>query len=93
MGLNVRRKVLLRETAIMICSDCKLAYNADTNFCPSCGKKLSKKSSKVYVNIGKHGITSLSYKTADGITINSKGNVTLPIGKGLSYTVTSKKKG
>lgn len=92
MGLNVRRKVLLRETAIMICSDCKLAYNADTNFCPSCGKKLSKKSSKVYVNIGKHGITSLSYKTADGITINSKGNVTLPIGKGLSYTITSKKK-
>lgn len=92
MGLNVRRKVLLRETAIMICSDCKLAYNADTNFCPSCGKKLSKKSSKVYVNIGKHGITSLSYKTADGITINSKGNVTLPIDKGLSYTITSKKK-
>lgn len=91
MGLNVRRKILLRETTIMICSHCKLAYDANTNFCPSCGKKLSKKSSKVYVNIGKHGITSLSYKTADGITINSKGNTTIPIGKGISYTITSKK--
>lgn len=91
MGLNVRKRFLLREETIMICSNCKLAYNDDSNYCPSCGKKLSKKVSKVYANMGKRGITSISYKTADGITINSKGHTTIPIGKGLSYTVTSKK--
>lgn len=91
MGLNVRKRFLLREETIMICSDCKFAYNDNSNFCPSCGKKLSKKISKVYANMGKHGITSISYKTSDGITINSKGTTTIPIGKGLSYT-TSKKK-
>lgn len=91
MGLNIRRKILLREEAIKVCSDCKLAYDESSNFCPSCGKKLITKSSKVYANIGKNGITSISCKTADGITINSKGNTTIPLGKGLSYTITSKK--
>lgn len=91
MGLNVRKRVLLREETIMICTNCKLAYNDNSNFCPSCGKKLLKKVSKVYANFGKSGITSISYKTPDGITINSKGTTTIPISKGLSYT-TSKKK-
>lgn len=90
MGINVRRKILLKEEAVKVCPDCKLAYDKSSNFCPSCGKKLIGKSSKVYANIGKNGITSISYKTADGITINSKGNTTIPIGKGVSYTITSK---
>lgn len=46
----------------------------------------------MYANMGKNGITSISYKTADGITFNSKGNATIPLGTGVSYTVTSKKK-
>lgn len=92
MGLNMKRRFLLREETIKICSDCKLVYNEDLNFCPTCGRKLSKKVSKVYANMGKNGITSISYKTPDGITINSKGNTTIPLGKGLSYTITPKKK-
>lgn len=90
MGLRVRKRFLLRKETIMICSDCKLAYNDNSNYCPSCGKKLSKKTSKVYANMGKNGITSISYKTADGITINSKGITTIPFGKGLSYTSKNK---
>lgn len=92
MGLNVRKRILLREDKIMTCLNCRLAYNDNSNFCPSCGMKLSKEVSKVYANIGKNGITSISYKTADGITLNSKGCTTIPISKGLSYTITSKKR-
>jgi len=91
MGLNVHRKVLLREETIMTCSTCNLAYNEGSNFCTSCGKKLTRKTSKVYANFGKNGLSSISYKTPDGITFNSKGHTTFPLGKGLSYT-TSKKK-
>lgn len=91
MGLNINKRFLLKEEIIKICFDCKLAYNQNTNFCPSCGKKLVRKVSKVYVNMGKKGISSISYKTFDGITLNSKGHTTIPIGKGFSYTITSKK--
>ena len=91
MGVNIRKKILLREEVIMTCSTCNLAFKEDSNFCSSCGKKLEKKTSKVYANMGKKGITSISYKTVDGITINSRGSMTFPMGKGLSYT-TSKNK-
>ncbi len=90
MGINVRKRFLLKEETIMICSNCKLAYDNNSNYCSSCGKKLSKKTSKVYANMGKNGITSISYKTADGITINSKGITTIPLCKGLSYTSKNK---
>ncbi len=92
MGMNFRRKVLIGEKVFKLCSECKLAYDESSNFCTKCGAKLSKKSSKIYANMGKRGITSISYKTADGITINSKGNTTIPLGTGISYTVTSKNK-
>ena len=45
--------------------------------------------------MGKNGITSFSYKLPDGTTVNSKGNVTIPIANGMSYTAntnTKKKK-
>ena len=83
MGINVRRKILIGEKAFCFCENSK--------FCTQCGRKLVKKSSKIYANMGKSGVTSISYKTADGITINSKGNTTIPLGAGVSYTVTSKK--
>lgn len=92
MGLNYRKRILLREDVIKTCSECKLAYEQSDNFCTSCGKKLEKKTAKVYANIGKNGISSISFKTVDGITVNSKGNTTIPISKGISYTITSKKK-
>lgn len=92
MGINFRRKVLMGEKIFRFCEKCQLAYEESSNFCSNCGEKLVKKTSKIYANMGKRGVTSISYKTADGITINSKGNTTIPLGSGLSYTVTSKKK-
>lgn len=92
MGLQVRRKVLLREEIIMTCPSCHLAYHKSAVFCSSCGSKLTRKASKVYANFGKSGLTSISYKTADGITINSKGQATIPLGHGISYSTSSKKK-
>ena len=91
MGINVRRKILIGEKAFCFCENCKLAYDENSKFCTQCGRKLVNKSSKIYANMGKSGVTSISYKTADGITINSKGNTTIPLGAGVSYTVTSKK--
>lgn len=92
MGVNYRKKILLREDVIKTCSKCKIAYDQDANFCTACGNKLERKCAKVYANMGKKGITSISLKTVDGITINSNGNTTIPISKGLSYTITSNKK-
>jgi len=91
MGLHVRKRVLLREDVIMTCPSCKLAYHKDAAFCSSCGRKLVRKATKVYANFGKNGITSISYQTADGVTINSKGYTTIPLGHGLSYTTSQKK--
>lgn len=92
MGVNIHKKILIGEKAFKICKKCQLAYEENSNFCSVCGEKLVQKSSKIYANMGKHGVTSISYKTADGITINSKGTTTVPLGSGVSYTVTSKNK-
>lgn len=91
MGINIRRKILIGEKVFKFCKKCQLAFEENSNFCSCCGNKLVKKTSKIYANMGKSGISSISYKTADGITINSKGNTTIPLGSGMSYTVTSKK--
>lgn len=92
MGLNFRKKLLLREEVKMTCPSCKLAYDENLKFCSRCGQKLTRKTLKVYANIGNNGISSISYKTPDGITFNSKGRTTFPLGNGLSYTSSSKKK-
>ena len=90
MGLNVRKKILLSETVLKRCEHCKLVFQNTDNYCANCGEELISEKTKVYANIGKRGITSFSCRLASGITINSKGNITFPIGKGVSYT-TSKK--
>lgn len=90
MGLNYRKRIELGKQTIMICSKCKLAYDQNSHYCSQCGTKLAKKTSTIYANMGNHGITSISYKTSDRITINSKGNITFPFGKGFSYTTSSK---
>lgn len=90
MGLNYRKRIELGKQTIMICVECKLAYDENSHYCSQCGVKLTKKTSTIYANIGKYGISSISYKTTDGITINSNGKITFPLGKGLSYTTSSK---
>ena len=92
MGINYHKKVVIGEKTFKLCKQCQLAYDETSNFCSECGTKLTKKSTKIYANFGKTGITSLSYKTPDGITINSKGNTTIPIGVGISYTINKNKK-
>lgn len=90
MGLNFRRRFLLREEVLKNCENCKKLYPESNMYCPECGSKLSKVKTQVYANLGKSGITSLSYKLPNGITINSKGAMTIPVGKGISYTTKSK---
>lgn len=92
MGVNFRKRIVIGEKIVKLCTNCQLAYDENSNFCSNCGNKLAKRSTKIYANFGKNGMTSISCKTADGITINSKGNTTFPVGTGISYTVTSKKK-
>lgn len=92
MGVNIRKRILIGEKTFKLCENCQLAYDENSNFCPNCGAKLLRRSSKMYANMGKSGITSISYKMPGGITINSNGNATISLGSGISYTVTSKKK-
>lgn len=74
----------------MKCQKCDIIFAEDCKFCENCGTKLSQQKTKVYANMGKNGITSLSYKLPDGTTLNSKGNITIPMGKGISYTTKKK---
>ena len=93
MGLNINRKIPIKEEFVKTCKNCNVDYDQDANFCSCCGKKLTKKSvSKVYANLGKNGISSISVKTTNGVTVNSKNKVTVPLGKGLSYTSNLNKK-
>lgn len=86
MGINYRKRILLKEDILKRCAPCQKVYSADINFCPTCGNKLISEKTKVYANWGKNGITSFSYKMPNGTTINSKGNMTIPIANGISYT-------
>lgn len=91
MGINFRKRVPLSETILMDCENCQKVFPADSKFCPTCGQKLISRKSTFYANLGKNGITSFSYKMANGITINSKNVMTIPLAKGISYTTTMKK--
>lgn len=86
MGINFRKKVLLQESILKTCEKCQKAFPEEADFCVHCGSKLSSKKTKVYANMGKNGITSITFKMPNGITINSKGNMTVPLDTGLSYT-------
>ena len=92
MGINYRKKVLLKEEITKRCEICKMIYSDDKLFCPKCGKSLKREKMQIFANMGKNGLTSFTYKLPDGTTINSKGNVTIPIAKGMSYTANTKKK-
>ncbi len=86
MGLNFRKRILLRQEIVQRCSNCKKIYSSECIFCPECGNKLTSEKTQVYANFGSRGITSITYKLPDGTSINSKGSATIPIAKGLSYT-------
>ena len=92
MGLNIKRRVLIREECLMKCEKCSIKYPEDDTFCPICGTKLTPHKTTIYANLGKNGITSYSYKLPDGTIINSKGNITVPIANGISYTTKSNNK-
>ena len=86
MGINYKKRVLLRETILKNCEKCKIVFNEDCNFCKCCGSKLTSQKARVYANFGKNGVNSFTYKMPNGITVNSKGNVTISLSNGLSYT-------
>ena len=92
MGINYRKQILLKEEITRRCEACKMIYSDEKLFCPQCGKPLKREKTQIFANMGKNGLTSLTYKLPDGTTINSKGNVTIPIAKGMSYTTNTKKK-
>ena len=92
MGLNFRRRVLINEQVLMKCEKCQKLYSTENCFCRICGTKLKSTKTKFYANLGKNGFTSFSYKLPDGTTINTKGNVTIKLANGISYTITKKKK-
>ncbi len=92
MRINVRKRVLLKEVTIMRCNKCHIDFSSENNFCSTCGSKLAEVKTKIYCNYGKRGITSLSCKLPNGTVINSKGNLTIPLAKGVSYTFSKPQK-
>lgn len=86
MGINFRRRVLLSETVLKNCEHCQKVFPEEMNFCETCGSKLTSQKTQVFANMGMRGITSITFKLANGITINSKGKLTVPMSTGLSYT-------
>ena len=90
MGLNFRSRILIHEQVATRCEKCQKVYDSEKSFCPTCGSELLAEKLKVYANFGKKGITSYTYKLPNGISFNSKGTMTLPISKGISYTSKTK---
>jgi predicted RNA-binding Zn-ribbon protein involved in translation (DUF1610 family) len=90
-GVRIRQKVLLSEESKMVCTSCNVDYPSTAKFCTRCGKKLVKRSSRVEANMTAKGLTSISIKTPDGTTFNSKGTVSKPLGKGISFQTSLRK--
>lgn len=91
MGIRINKKLTLQERTVMVCPVCKKEFSEEFCFCSECGQKLKKETVKVYANISTKGISSMSVKTPYG-TINTKGKITIPIAKGISYTTKIKGK-
>ena len=90
MGINFRSKLLVHEQITTRCTSCQKIYDSEKAFCPTCGAKLLVEKIKIYANFGKNGLTSYTYKLPNGISINSKGTITLALAKGISYTSKNK---
>lgn len=85
MGLSFRKRVLLKKTTTKYCENCQTAFDESSNFCPKCGNKLKSQSLKIYANYTQNGITSYTYVLPNGITLNSKGNISFSLGNGISF--------
>ncbi len=90
MGINIRSKILIHEQIATRCEKCQKVYDSEKRFCPTCGSELLIEKIKVYANFGKKGLTSYTYKLPNGISLNSRGTMTLPLAKGISYTSKTK---
>lgn len=90
MGCNVRGRLLVHEETVGRCIKCQKIYDEEKSFCPTCGSKLLAEKIKIYANFGKSGLTSYTYKLPNGISINSRGTMTLSLAKGISYTSKTK---
>lgn len=86
MKVNFRKRVLISETTTKYCENCQTAFDESCKFCAKCGKSLKKKSMKIYANMTKNGITSYTYVMPNGVTMNSKGNISLSLGNGISFS-------
>lgn len=86
MGISFRKRMLVGEEKIKFCEKCKKVFPLDHNFCPDCGSETKLKSTKVYANYGKHGLTSITYKMPDGITYNTRNGISKSLGNGITLT-------
>ena len=76
----------------MKCEKCQKLYSAENCFYKTCGTKLISEKTKIYANFGKKGLTSFTYKLPNGTTFNSKGNLTVRLTNGISYSQKMKEK-
>ena len=86
MGIRFKKRQLVDETVLMICKRCNKAFSKDYNYCPDCGAKLKSSKTKIIANYGAKGLTSFSYVLPNGMTLNSKNGMSMPLGNGLSFT-------
>lgn len=89
MGININRRIPIEQEKR--CRKCNITYPSSFNFCTTCGQKLKSTQGRVYANMGKNGVSSISVKSGK-VTVNSKGRITLKIAPGISYTSAIKKK-
>lgn len=87
MGLNFKKRTLLRQEVVMRCKTCNVLYAQGDKFCGVCGQKLTAEKTSVFANYGTRGITSLTYKLPNGTSVNTRAGATIPLGNGLSYTI------
>ena len=86
MSVNFRKRVLISETTTKYCEDCQTAFDESSKFCTKCGKSLKTQKMKIYANVTKNGITSYTYVLPNGVTMNSRGKVSLSLGNGISFS-------
>lgn len=84
MGISFRKRVLVGKEEVKFCEKCKKVLPLDHNFCSDCGNKTKSKSTKVYANYGKTGLTSISYKMPDGFTYNTRTGISKSLGNGIT---------
>ena len=86
MGIRFKKRQVVGESVQMLCEACKKTFSQDCNYCPDCGARLKPSKIKIIANYGAKGLTSFSYVLPNGMTLNSKNGMSMPLGNGLSFT-------